>query len=92
MISPSDGRERAQLTTLDCLLRALAICPEEVFLVKVDVEDAELAVPKGTDDLLKRGSAKFIVEASNLKERGFSYSLRYSMKREMDCENYLVEK
>lgn len=96
MILSSNRRVQVPVTTADCLLRRLAISPEEVSLVKIDVERAEQCVLKGAQHLLKRGNAKLLVEAWDLKYlkelKDLLVPFGYCMKCRLDGTNYLLEK
>lgn len=96
LIRQSDCRIEVPLTTIDSLLKRLAISPQEVSLVKIDVEGAEQRVLKGAQNLLKQGSAKILVEVWHLKDlqelKNFLIPFDYRVKCNLDGTSYLLEK
>jgi len=94
MIFPSNCRVQVPVTTADFLLRRLGIYPEEVALVKIDVEGAEQRVLRGAQHLLMRGSAKLLVESSQGSEKlkDSLVPFGYSVKCNLDGLNCLLEK
>ena len=91
----SSRHVQVPLTTADSLLKRLAIPPEDVSLVKSDVEGAEQRVLQGAKHLLEQGSPKLLVEAWDLKYLSeledildpLGYRVKYKMGH-----NYLFEK
>ena len=75
-------RIRVKTTTLDSFLHSLSI--EDVDLVKIDVEGAELEVLRGMRKILSRGKVKIICEVHPDRLSSLGYSIE-------DVENILKE-
>jgi FkbM family methyltransferase len=92
----SGKQKQVHATTVDQVLGGLAVSPEEISLVKLDIEGAEQRALMGAHDLLERGNARLVLEArSKIELENISYYLNgfgYCLRRRLDHANYLFGK
>jgi len=88
--------EKIKIRKLDDLLKDFNIQPEEVGLVKIDVEGAELNVLKGGENLLAKGAPVLAIEILNEEEeekiKNFLKNFGFKNSRTIDSRNFIFEK
>ena len=89
-----DAKEKCAVDKLDNIVKKEHI--EEVSLIKIDVEGAEINVLRGAEKILKDGSPVLILEIMKPKElkkiKEYLLPLEYFCTKLFDSRNYVFEK
>lgn len=89
------GAVGVRMSTLDRECGRLGVRPEDVALVKIDVEGAEMRVLAGAKRFLKRTRATIVIESfgkNSAAVRKILLKNGFSLKRRLSLDNYVYNK
>lgn len=88
--------EKIKVRKLDKIINDLCVKPENISLIKIDVEGAEMRVLKGAENILKGGSPTLLIEILDFegeKKIGtFLKKFGYINTKTLDQRNFIFEK
>ena len=85
-----NSKLKVKAKPLDQIIKELGIKPEEIDLIKIDVEGAELEVLEGMKEILEKGRPILVIEVNNNKI--FDHIKSFGFVEKIVWKNYIVFK
>lgn len=89
-------KEKCKVDKLDNIIKQLRVKPQDIDIIKIDVEGAEIEVLRGARNILTKGKSVLIIEILMQKEAetiiNFLNKFDYKYKKILDSRNFVFYK